>query len=118
MKLAYDRVLEFYGVQGKKINNNYVDLIFSKRISQFSLSEREEFLSAYEDIIRLKNKSKYVKHCISYQWIKMAKKKFWKTRRREWLFGSLREGIVAIFNKLSSVAVGFNPSMKVFEWKL
>ena len=118
LKLAYDRVLEFYGIQGKTINYNYVDLTFSKRISQFSLTERETFLSAYEGVIRLKNNSKFVKRCISYQWIKMTKKQFWKTKRLEWLLGCIEEGTVAIFEKLSSVVVGFSPSMRVFEWKL
>ena len=118
LKIAYDNVLYYFNKKGSKNDVNYVELTFSKRISDFSISKREKFLANYENIIRTKNNSKYVNKCISYQWLNMTKYEFWKTTHVDWLLGCVGEILKAFIEKSNSVIIGFISNKNISEWKL
>lgn len=119
LKKSYDNVLSYYGYKGTDISNNYVDLIFAKRINSFSILEREIFLHQCEKILKENGASKYLSRCIAYQWLKMSKSKFWKTKDFSWFVRSLKEIFMASIKKIQARIQGiFFANREVYMWKL
>ncbi len=91
MTKIYDHVMEYYGISGDSLHNNYQDLLFAKRINKYSYEERDQFLQSCKKIIETKcNNSEYIKKCIAYQWIKMTRKRFYKTDNKQMLYSSVK----------------------------
>lgn len=80
MKKVYGNIGNYLGVDLLDLNKNYADLIFAKRLDDFSFNERKDFLQSYSRCIVAKiGKNDYSRKCFAYQWIKMTGKSFWKT---------------------------------------
>lgn len=119
LKLAYDNVLSYYKKNGLDFSKDYVDLTFAKKLDRFSIQEREAFLSKYQIIIGEKCHSGYLSKCIHYQWIKMAKGQFWKTKKISWIVGCLQEMVISVINSVTAKVLGaIAINRKEYVWKL
>lgn len=106
LKMAYNNVLDYYGVSGSDLSEVYEDMLFAKKIDDIPIIRREQFLHKCKELLTKRNDSRYVNACISYQWVKMTKSQFWRTKDLRLLFRSVMVIMAMCSRNISAMIFG------------
>lgn len=120
MKLIYDQNIKFFQLEDDLKGINYVDLLFTKKIDNYSLIEREDFLLKCYNLLKNNTKNtRYLKYCISYQWIKMSKKHFCSAKNKKLILWSMMVLIKSGCAKVIDICNGIVYNNKhIYDWHI
>ena len=119
LKLIYDNVLSYYGVDGNELDKNYVDMLFAKRIDRISSNENLKFLDKCEPVIKDRTEDKCAGEIISYQWLKMRSKNFWYSGPIKLTLDSFITALKILIRNYFAILKGtVSCNRKKYEWKI